>query len=47
MGIIPYRKEIAPGVIKTLYVVIAEAINKYTGLRVQKKRRGIPSKPKA
>lgn len=47
MGILSYEKEIAPGKFKTLYVVVAEAINKYTGRRVQKKRRGIPTIPKA
>jgi integrase len=47
MGITHYRKEVAPGEVKTFYLVVAEAINKFSGLRVQKKRRGIPSKPKA
>lgn len=47
MGIIAYKKEVSPGVQKTLYLVVAEAINKYSGTRVQMKRRGIPSKPKA
>lgn len=47
MGIIPYQTEVSPGVKKTLYMVVAEAINRYTGQRVQKKRRGIQSKPKA
>ncbi len=47
MGIIPYQKEVEPGVKKTLYMVVVEAVNRYTGLRVQRKRRGIPSKPRA
>src|SRR5665811_972109 len=47
MGVIAYKKEVSPDVVKTFYLVIAEAINKYTGKRVQKKRRGIPSEPKA
>lgn len=47
MGVIAYKKEVSPGVHKTMYMVVAEAINRYTGLRVQKKRRGIPSEPKA
>lgn len=47
MGIVAYKKETSPGVYETLYTVIAESINKYTGKRVQKKRRGITSKPKA
>lgn len=48
MGVVPYRiKEVASGEIKTFYMVVAEAINRFTGKRVQKKRRGIPSKPKA
>lgn len=47
MGVIAYKKEISPGVERTLYMVVAEAINRYTGLRVQKKRRSIPSEPKA
>src|SRR5579885_556552 len=47
MGVIVYKKEVSPGVQKKLYMVVAEAINRYTGLRIQKKRRGIPSEPKA
>lgn len=47
MGIIPYEIKSQSGGKKIFYIVVAEAINKYTGLRVQKKRRGIPSKPKA
>ena len=47
MGIIPYQKEVSPGVRKTFYMVVAEAINRYTGKRVQKERRSIPSEPKA
>jgi len=46
MGVIAYKKTVA-GEVKTFYLVVAEAINKYTGKRVQKKRRSIPSKPKA
>jgi integrase len=47
MGVVPYKFEVSPGVTETRYMVMAEAINRYTGQRVQKKRRGIPSKPKA
>lgn len=47
MGVIAYKKEVMPGVFETWYMVVAESINKYTGKRVQKKRRNIPSKPKA
>ena len=47
MGVIAYKKEISPGVFKIFYMVVAEAINRYTGKRIQKKRRSIPSKPKA
>ena len=47
MAIVAYKTQLAPGVAKTLYMVIAEAINMYTGQRVQMKRRGIPSLPKA
>lgn len=47
MGITPYDVEVSPGVKKTLYMVVAEAINRFTGKRIQKKRRNIPSKPKA
>ena len=47
MGITSYQKEVSPGVRKTFYMVVAEAINRFTGKRVQKKRRSIPSKPKA
>ncbi len=46
MGITTYQKQIGSET-KTLYLVTAEAINRYTGKRVQMKRRGIPSKPKA
>lgn len=42
MAIIAYQKNN-----QTLYMVVAEAINKYTGKRIQKKRRGISSLPKA
>jgi integrase len=47
MGISPYKKEVAPGKFETFYEVVVEAINRSTGKRVQKRRRGIPSKPKA
>jgi len=47
MGVIAQKQEIAPGVYRTTYTVMAEAINRYTGKRIQKKRRGIPSLPKA
>jgi integrase len=47
MGITPYKIEVSPGIIKRFYLVIAEGINKYTGKRVQKKRRGITSEVKA
>ena len=47
MGITSYQKEIFPGVRKTFYMVVAEAINRFSGNRIQKKRRSIPSKPKA
>lgn len=47
MGIIAYEKEISPGVNRTFYMVVVEAINRYSGERVQKKRRSIPSLAKA
>ncbi len=47
MGIYAEEKEVSPGVKKTFYTVVAEGINRFTGRRIQKKRRGIPSKPKA
>ena len=47
MGIIPYQRVAATGEMKIFYMVVAEATNRFTGLRIQKKRRGIPSKPKA
>jgi len=47
MAVTPYKVEVSPGVTKTFYTVIAEGINKYTGKRVQKKRRGISSEVKA
>lgn len=47
MAIIPYTKKDESGAEKTFYIVIAEAINRYTGTRIQKKRRGIQSQPKA
>ncbi|MBS1983286.1 MAG: site-specific integrase [Bdellovibrionales bacterium] len=39
--------EVKPGVFQKTYTVVAEGINKYTGKRIQKKRRGIVSRPKA
>lgn len=47
MSITTYEKEVSPGVIKKFYLVVAEGINKYTGKRIQKKRRGITSEIKA
>ncbi|MFZ4402785.1 MAG: hypothetical protein ACOYOK_01675, partial [Pseudobdellovibrionaceae bacterium] len=47
MSITTYEKEVSPGVTKKYYLVIAEGINKYTGKRIQKKRRGISSEIKA
>ncbi len=47
MGITIEKKVTPTGVIKEFYTVFAEGINKYTGKRVQKKRRGIVSLPKA
>jgi integrase len=47
MGITAYKKETPSGGFETLYLVVVEAINRYTGKRFQRKRRGIPSKPKA
>ena len=47
MGIKSYKKEVSPGVFKLLYIVSAEAINKYTRKRIQKRREGITSEPKA
>lgn len=47
MGIVPYKQKNSFSKFETRYMVVAEAINRYTGLRVQKKRRGILSKPKA
>jgi integrase len=47
MCIVAYKKEISTGVVKQFYMVVAEAINRYTGRRVQKKRRSIPSIAKA
>ncbi len=46
MGIYSYFKQ-ENGKKKKLYLVTAEAINKYTGRRQQGKKRGIPSLPKA
>ena len=42
MGIIAYKKPNAAGVEQTMYIVVADAINRYTGKRTQMKRRGIP-----
>lgn len=47
MAIIAYETESTQGKRQTLYMVVAEGINKYTNKRVQKKRRGITSKAKA
>lgn len=47
MGITSYEMETAQGKRQIHYLVVAEGINKYTGKRVQKKRRGITSKVKA
>lgn len=47
MAIRSYQKEISPGVFKTFYEVHVEGVNKYTGRRVQAKRKDIPSAPKA
>lgn len=47
MSITSYKKEVSPGVTKRFFLVLAEGINKYTGKRVQKKRRGITSEVKA
>jgi len=47
MSITPYQKTLPNGETKTLYMVMADSINKYTGLRVQKKLRGITSRPLA
>lgn len=47
MSISSYKTEVEPGVFKTFYLVIAEGINKYTRQRIQMKRRGVVSEPKA
>ncbi len=47
MGIVAYKKEVSPGIKKTFYMVVAEAVNRFTGKRVQKKCRSIASEPKA
>jgi len=47
MGIKKYQTEVSPGNFKQFYLVIAEGINKYTGKRVQKKKRGITSLQRA
>ncbi|MGZ3805911.1 MAG: tyrosine-type recombinase/integrase [Pseudobdellovibrionaceae bacterium] len=47
MGVIAYKHKTPSGDLETRYMVVAEAINRFTGRRVQKKRRSILSKPKA
>lgn len=47
MGVSSYRKEVSPGVFKTFYQATAEGVNKYTRKRIQKRRLGILSEPKA
>lgn len=47
MAIYAEEVEVSPGVKKINYTVVAEGINRFTGKRVQKRKRGIPSKPKA
>ncbi len=47
MAISVSRKEVSPGVYKNFYTVLAEGINTFTGYRIQKKKRGIESRPKA
>lgn len=47
MAIKSYQKQLPSGEIKTFYMVTADSINKYSGLRVQKKLRGITSRPHA
>jgi integrase len=47
MGIVAYKKDNASGVQVTVYMAVAEGINRYTGQRVQMRRRSILSKPKA
>lgn len=47
MAISKYSKTDINGKTKDFYLVSAEAINKYTGKRHQRKRRGITSRPKA
>ncbi|MBK9322389.1 MAG: tyrosine-type recombinase/integrase [Bdellovibrionaceae bacterium] len=47
MGINSYKHKTSSGAIEIRYTVVAESINRFSGLRVQKKRRGISSKPKA
>lgn len=44
MSIKAYKEEVLPGTHKTFYLVSAEGINRYTGKRVQKKKRGISSR---
>ncbi len=47
MGIIARKEKSSSGVETTVYEVYADCINRYTGKRVQMRRRGILSKPKA
>lgn len=47
MAIREYRKKISPGIFKTFYAVQVEAVNENTGKRIQRKRKGISSLPKA
>ncbi|MBL7542210.1 MAG: site-specific integrase [Bdellovibrionaceae bacterium] len=47
MAISISKKEVKSGIFKTVYTVIAEGINEFTGQRVQRKKRGIESRPKA
>lgn len=46
MSIVAY-KAIVSGIVKTFYEIRVEALNRYTGRRVQRKRKGIPSKARA
>lgn len=47
MSINLYRKEVSAGVFQEFYQVRAEAVNKFTGKRIQKKQSGITSELKA
>lgn len=47
MGIIRQKNKDGSGRAVEEYVVVAEAINIYSGLRIQKKKRGVSSLPKA